>query len=171
MVKKANTPEAKAKKKAWAAFSIFIRTRDCLKYGGNLEDGMCVTCKRPKHFKQLQAGHFIGSRRNAILLDEDITHAQCAGCNLAPPRGLGGNYIEYFVFMEQEYGREAIDTFRARKYETLKMTEADWLEQAEHYLKRRQALADAYRSNPYGQELQELISLGKTLNNNTVIID
>ena len=166
MVKKADTPEAKAKKKAWAAFSTFIRTRDCIKYGNSLEDGMCVSCGRPFPLKRLQAGHFIQSRRNAILLDEDIVHAQCAGCNLAPPHGLGGNYVEYYVSMLTEYTQEEIDIFRSRKYETLKMTEQDWLDEAAHYKKRTEALVLAYRNNPYGQDVQQLISLKKTLKKN-----
>lgn len=166
MVKKADTPEAKAKKKAWAAFSAFIRTRDCIKYGNSLEDGQCVSCGRPFPYKRLQAGHFIQSRRNAILLDEDIVHSQCAGCNLAPPHGLGGNYVEYFVFMEETYGREAIDVFRARKEETLKMTEQDWLDEASHWKKRKEELVRQFEYDRFSSSMAELLRLGKTLKKN-----
>lgn len=51
----------------------------------------------------------------AVLFDERIVYSQCFYCNAAPPRGLGGNYVEYFVFMEKEWGREKIDEFRALK--------------------------------------------------------
>lgn len=116
----------KAKDKAWVAFSRYIRTRDCIRFRKSLTEGICVTCKRVYPIGQLQAGHFIPGRNNAVLLDERIVYSQCAGCNLAPPRGLGGNYIEYFVFMEHEWGREKIDEFRALKHQTKIMKAFDW---------------------------------------------
>lgn len=158
------TPLKIAKDKAWDSFSIFIRTRDCIKYTGTVDNGMCVTCNRPYPFKNLQAGHFIAGRTNAILLDEDLCHTQCFGCNM----GRSGAHVEYFVWMEKTYGREVIDIFRRRKSETLKMNEQDWLDQKTYWRKRTEALILAHRMNPYSQDVQELISLGKTLKKNTV---
>ena len=93
------------KKEAWSAFSAFIRTRDCLRFSGLPDEGMCVTCKREYPYKKLQAGHFIGGRTNAVLFDERIVYSQCYGCNV----GKSGNYLDYFYFMEEEIGRPAID--------------------------------------------------------------
>lgn len=112
---KNETPRAKAKRLAWDAFSIYIRTRDCLRFTGDPTEGICVTCKRPYPFKQLQAGHFISGRGNAILFDERLVYTQCLGCNGNPPYGKGGNYVEYFRFMIDEVGLEKIDEFRALK--------------------------------------------------------
>lgn len=148
-----------SKEAAWREFSKFIRTRDCIRYGGSLDEGLCVTCSRQYPFSKLQAGHFIAGRTNAILLDEDLVHAQCYGCNM----GRSGAHVEYFVFMEKTYGREAIDIFRRRKNQVLKMKADDWTEQKIYWNKRTTALAEAYRSNPYSPRLQELTSLGKTL--------
>ena len=97
MVKRKKSPLELAKDAAWDAFSIFIRTRDCIKYTGTVDNGMCVTCNRPYPFEKLQAGHFIAGRTNAILLDEDLCHTQCYGCNM----GRSGAHVEYFVWMEK----------------------------------------------------------------------
>lgn len=109
----------KAKDKAWHEFSIYIRTRDCLRFSGDPELGMCVTCRRSYPFKQLQAGHFIQGRGNAVLFDERIVYSQCVGCNGNPPMGKGGNYVEYYVFMLEEWGQIMIDEFRALKHTTV----------------------------------------------------
>lgn len=112
------TERAKAKEKAWDQFSIYIRTRDCIRFTGDPTQGMCVTCKRPYPFKQLQAGHFIQGRGNAVLFDERIVYSQCFSCNGNPPFGKGGNYVEYFRFMLDEWGLEKVDEFRALKADT-----------------------------------------------------
>ena len=128
MRKKEKSSYEKAKDKAWVACSIYVRRRDCLRFTGNPDEGMCVTCKRWYPFKKLQAGHFIPGRGNSVLFDTRIIYSQCIGCNGNPPMGKGGNYIEYFVFMEEEWGREKIDEFRALKNKTVKFTIDDMIE-------------------------------------------
>lgn len=112
----------KAKDKAWTAFSRYIRTRDCIRFTGDPENGICITCKRSYPFKSLQAGHFIAGRTNAVLFDEEAVYSQCYSCNV----GRGGAHVEYFVFMENEWGRDKIDELRAKKGTTLKYTEFDY---------------------------------------------
>ena len=122
-----------AKKEAWAAFSKYIRRRDCLRFTGDPDEGMCVTCKRSYPFKKLQAGHFIGGRTNAVLFDERIVHSQCYGCNV----GRSGNYLEYFYFMEKELGREAVDDLVIElKNKTIKYTYDDYVEKKREYEQR-----------------------------------
>ena len=111
----AKSDKQKAKDKAWNAFSIYIRTRDCLRFTGDKDNGMCITCKRSYPFKKLQAGHFIDGRGNAVLFDERQVYSQCYGCNV----GRSGAYVEYFVWMEKEWGRDMIDEFRAMKSDTV----------------------------------------------------
>ena len=65
--------------------------------------------------------------------------------------------------MEKLYTREEIDIFRSRKALTKKMKIDDWKEQTAYWKKRTEALVSAYVSNPYGERLRELTSLGKTL--------
>jgi hypothetical protein len=88
------------KNKAWRMFSKYIRTRDCLATTGDSERGKCVTCGKELSFKELQAGHAIGGRSPAILLDEELVNAQCRGCN----HFKDGNYGKYSVWFIKKYG-------------------------------------------------------------------
>lgn len=130
---KKRSPKQKAKDDAWSAFSKYIRLRDCLRFTGHPDDGMCITCRRPYPFKSLQAGHFIQGRSNSVLFDERIVYSQCFSCNGNPPFGLGGNYVEYFVFMEKEWGREKIEEFRALKHEAKQYKTHDYLQIEQEY--------------------------------------
>jgi len=144
MNRRSKTPAAKAKAKAWTAFSKYIRTRDCIRFGNSLTDGMCVTCKRQYPFKKLQAGHFIQGRGNSVLLDERLVYSQCLGCNGNPPMGKGGNYVEYFIFMEQEVGREKIDEFRLLKFQTKIYKQYQWEEAEQEFKNKTKELEDRF---------------------------
>lgn len=133
---KKRKPAAKAKAKAWSAFSRYIRTRDCIRFSGDPTRGICVTCQRPYEFKALQAGHFIAGRTNAILFDEEAVYAQCYGCNV----GRSGAHVEYFIFMEKEHGREKIDALRAKKSQAVKFTQTDYERIEQDYIHKYEAL-------------------------------
>lgn len=136
------TARAKAKEKAWTAFSKYVRTRDCLKYTGDPLQGMCVTCRRSYPFSKLQAGHFIAGRTGSILFDEEAVHSQCYGCNI----GRGGTHVDYFIFMEQEYGREKIEELMAKRHQTNKFTVEEYQETEQYYiLKTQKALTDKHK--------------------------
>ena len=90
------------KNRAWRMFSKYIRTRDCLATTKSKERGKCVTCGKEFPFKELQAGHAIGGRAPAILLDEELVNAQCRGCN----HFRDGNYGKYSVWFIDKYGLE-----------------------------------------------------------------
>lgn len=100
------------KKKAWAQFSIFIRTRRAD------EAGMvkCCTCTLIKHWKEMQAGHFLRGRLNANLFDERGVNEQCYGCNV----GRDGNVVEYYVWMLANHGQAVIDELRTKNNVTHK---------------------------------------------------
>lgn len=114
----------KAKENAWSAFSIYIRTRDCIKTSGSVLVGDCITCsirgdRNPRiPFNKAQAGHAIGGRSNAILFHEEIVHLQCGYCNQIPPYGLGGDYGNYAIALIEMYGME-----RYKELQKLKGTE------------------------------------------------
>jgi hypothetical protein len=95
---------------------------------------MCVTCNRDYPYKSLQAGHFIQGRSNSVLFDERIVYSQCAGCNMNRPYGKGGNYVEYFVFMEEEWGRDMIEEFRKLKYQEVIYKSHDYIEIKEKFI-------------------------------------
>lgn len=130
------------KKKAWDQFSIYIRTRDCLATTGHADEGICVTCREVKPFKNLQAGHFIGGRNNAVLFQERGVHAQCYSCNA---KHIGnGRPIEYWLYMEQTYGREVIDELVAESRKTVIRKIHDYIELREHYKVATEKLLDKY---------------------------
>jgi hypothetical protein len=126
------------KNKAWDAFSLFIRTRDWKKYEKKHPEyngepvAVCVTCDRLYPIKKLQAGHFIPGRTNAVLFDERGVNSQCYGCNV----GKGGNYHNYWLFMEREYGREVVDELLSQRQTTLKMKAFEFDELTELYKKK-----------------------------------
>lgn len=135
------SPRSIAKDKAWSAFSMYIRTRDCLRFTTDPDEGMCITCKRFMPKKQLQAGHFVEGRGNAVLFDERIVYSQCGHCNGKPPIGLGGNFKAYTLFMIDEWGREKVEEFMALKRETKQYKLYQFIEIEQEY---KQKLADLY---------------------------
>ena len=105
LAKRGKSPAAKAKAKCWAAFSRYIRTRDCLATTGTLDEGECVSCGKRHPFGKVHAGHFIPGRRNSILFDERGCHLQCYACNIH----LHGNSVLYFKRMQKMHGDSVID--------------------------------------------------------------
>lgn len=91
------------KKKAWSAFSSYIRQ----KYAGEEGLTICYTCGKVGHWKTMQAGHGIGGRTNSVLFNEDLVRVQCVGCNLY---GRG----KYAIFT-----RKLIDELGMEKYDQL----------------------------------------------------
>lgn len=116
--KKKKLSYKRLKNKVWNLFSEYIRKKECLEITGALVEGICVTCGKRFSYKKLQAGHFIPGRHLSILYDERGCHIQCKRCNIF----LHGNLIEYFIFMEQKYGRDVIDDLRVKDKESKKYT-------------------------------------------------
>lgn len=124
------------KTKAWDAFSRYIRARDCLQTTGHIDRGKCVTCVREYDFKQLQAGHWIPGRNNAVLFSEEGVHAQCNACN----GHKKGNPIPYWLFMEDTYGREVMDNLISESRQTVKYHAFDYERIAQEYTDKYKAL-------------------------------
>ncbi len=102
---------SKLKKKAWSAFSKYIR----LMYADQYGNVTCVTCGTKKHYKEMQAGHLVPGRRNSILFDERGVYPQCYRCNIC----LNGNLLNYLDFMESRHGaREARKIIKDLKYKS-----------------------------------------------------
>ena len=158
-MKRKKSPLTLAKDKAWAEFSKFIRTRDCIRTANSLEHGACISCMADVPYKKSQAGHFIAGRTNNILLYEELVHLKCYHCNI----GLSGNYVEYFIAMEKLYTRDEIDILRMRKNETKKMTIDGWNDAAAWYKIRTQRLIAQFNVNKYGILLKEMTAIKKTL--------
>ena len=115
------------KDKAWKAFSDYIRLRDCLATTGTTTHAICITCKVRgdnswKEYKDIQAGHAIGGRTNAILFHEELVNGQCRYCNRQAPYGLGGDYGNYAIALIERYGLEHYKELQKLRFATLKIS-------------------------------------------------
>src|SRR5690348_2406650 len=64
------------KKQAWCLLSQIVRRSRLNIY----DQAYCYTCEEWKPWQELQAGHAIGGRHNAVLFDEEILRPQCMAC-------------------------------------------------------------------------------------------
>lgn len=124
--KKKKLTDGQLKKKAWKEFSIFIRTRRASRFDGFTK---CVTCDVRKHWKEMQAGHFLRGRLNANLFDERGTNEQCYACNV----GRDGNVVEYYEWMLVNHGKSVIDELRQKNNVTHKWIPGELAELLERY--------------------------------------
>jgi hypothetical protein len=120
---------SKVKKKTWDAFSKMIRVRDALITTGTKTRAKCVTCELVKDIKEMDAGHFVPGRHNAVLFDERNVHAQCIGCN----RFKHGNLIPYYEYMVDAYGQEVIDELKIENKKTRPYTKDELKQMATEY--------------------------------------
>ncbi len=103
------------------AMQLFVR----VKAADN--DGVvsCVTCGVRRHYKDgMQGGHFISRKWLATKLMEENINPQCKCCN-GP---LGGNMIQYTIYMIDTYGREFVDELERLKHDSKKYYKAEVLE-------------------------------------------
>ena len=105
----------------WPVFSIYIRTRDCIRTTGCASWGLCISCGRRYHIKLLQAGHFISGRFNANLFHEKGCHAQCYYCNIT----LKGNTLAYMDAIVKLYGEDMVEKLRENDKLKIKFTMAE----------------------------------------------
>ena len=138
MQKKKKITKTRAKKRAWDAFSIYIRTRGTKPVWPEGREGRCVTCKRNYNFKQLQAGHFIPGRMNSVLFHEDLVHSQCMSCNMH----LAGNPRAYDRFMRENYSPDAIEEFDKLPNVTKKYSVEELLDLEQYYKNKTKEILD-----------------------------
>ena len=135
----------KAKKKAWEAFSKYVRLRDAIKTTGTLTTLACVTCnKRYPAFGVgcAQAGHFIPGRGNSVLIDEDFVHGQCYHCNVH----LAGNWVEYERAMIKMWGKDKVEEAKRKKGEVKPMKIWEWQSLETLYKLKYDRLISTYNS-------------------------
>lgn len=80
----------------WRLFSEYIRRRAADAAGLCF----CVTCNKPRHWRDMDAGHFISRRFKGTKFDERNVHPQCTSCNSFQQ----GNQFEMVRYIEQRYG-------------------------------------------------------------------
>jgi hypothetical protein len=107
----------KLKKECWKLFSEWVRRKDADETG-TVE---CYTCRKPIHWKEAHAGHFVPGRTGSVLLNPAIVRPQCVQCNIF----LCGNYSAYTLRMLDEVGREKVQEYLALKHVAKKWTRAE----------------------------------------------
>lgn len=110
--------------KVWTAFSIYIRTRDCISTCNSLIFGRCCTCNHIVPMKWNDAGHFIGCAHKAIKYHEQNVHLQCRRCN----RFQQGKWREYHQFILDRYWREVLEELMSAKITITKWVRDYWQE-------------------------------------------
>jgi len=101
------------KSKSWKLMSEHVRVSNIVGEGFNV----CVTCGSVRHYKEMHAGHFIhASKGSFVSYDKRNIHPQCVKCNVY----LGGNLIEYTLFIQNHYGPETVDELKQLKNTIMK---------------------------------------------------
>ena len=96
---------------AWKLMSIKIRNKYAI-------DGMvaCYTCGAVAPIKEMQAGHGVAGRGNAVLFLEEIIKPQCVACNVF-------NHGKYQVFVPKlirEIGQEVYEQIEKDSHKPVK---------------------------------------------------
>ena len=86
----------------------------------------------------MNTGHFIASRRNSILFEEDNVAPQCAHCNLY----LSGNPQEYRKWMLAVRGLETVERLEQLKTESVSFIRDDLVDMRIAYADRLKAAED-----------------------------
>lgn len=120
------------KKKCWRLFSEYVRRK------GSDEGGTdhCYTCGGLFHWKDLQAGHAIPGRHNAVLFDEEIVRKQCATCNVF----RRGQYHIFTTKLIRERGMEWWEKKLEESRRLVKWTRSDIEELIAGYKEKLKAL-------------------------------
>jgi hypothetical protein len=117
MTKTARPTVTKSKKKAWDAYSKYIRLRDSLLTTKTKTSCVCITCKNTYPtwgVGCIQAGHWIPGRHATLLFDERNCHGQCHVCN----KWRRGEYGKYTRAMKELYGQAVMDELLALDAQT-----------------------------------------------------
>lgn len=102
-------------KKADKIFSLYVRLRDC---APGLQYAPCISCGKILHYKEMDAGHFIGRQHMSLRFDEKNVNAQCRYEN----RFNEGNKVEYAKGLQKKYGVDVLDYLAAAKRQYHKWT-------------------------------------------------
>lgn len=134
--KKSSNSVKQAKIRAWKAFSLYIRTRDCLETTGDVTRGICITCDKRFPFSELQAGHYIQGRHGSTLFLENNCHIQCRACNIFKR----GNLVPYARKMRLKYGIKVMDLLEELDKEPSHYKKVDYEELEKHFTRKLEEL-------------------------------
>lgn len=122
--------KSRAKKRAYAAFSIFLRTEWTLPGFVN-----CYTCDKHLVLKgvrpglRVTVGHWIEGHANATYINAVYVRPQCYYCNMM----LGGNQGEFRDRIRKELGNEKVDRLLIEAKKTVEISVPEYLQMEAFY--------------------------------------
>lgn len=105
-------------------FSQYIRKR--LAKNAQVE---CVTCGVKKHWKEVDAGHFVSRRHYATRWNQQNVHVQCKSCN---GFHAGQNYL-MGKYIDRTYGAGTADELIMMSRKIKKFSDEDLEELISYY--------------------------------------
>lgn len=104
---------------------------------------VCVTCGRVDRWssgiKGFHTGHFLASRRNSILFEEDNVAPQCSHCNVY----CSGSAQEFRKWMMAVRGKEVVERLERLKTESVSFSREQLVDMRIEYARRLQVATDA----------------------------
>ena len=123
MAKKKSLKSLKAK--CWKVFSEFVRRKHADAEGF----AYCYTSGVRVHWKELQCGHAIGGRHNAVLFDEEICRPQTLAENVFKR----GNYPVFTTNLIKEKGMQWWENKLEKSHQVRKYTTSELEEMIKDY--------------------------------------
>lgn len=133
--------KTKAKKRAWDAFSIYMRN---LWTNSGKKPVPCFTCgnhcflkERPG--KRVTVGHWVEGHGDETYVNEEYVRPQCYRCNMM----LGGNQGEFRDRIRAEIGDKKVDALlKAAKQAKPNLTAQDYLQKQAYYKEKLKELTN-----------------------------
>ena len=139
--------------KAAEEMQQYVKVKRCLEETGLAFVGVCVTHARRYHIASLQAGHFIGGRRNAVLFDQMNIHCQCYHCNVIE----NGEHTKYRKFMVARHGEEWVVNRELRAKRNIPNARIDFVKLRKGIKRMTEKL---YRKHGF-KKYKEILQLGQ----------
>lgn len=111
----------------WKWFSLFIRLRDSNSKG----ICYCITCGKPMHYKEADAGHFVSRNYKSTKYEEKNVNAQCPYEN----RFLSGKQYEHGIAIDKKYGLGTAEILLSKSKMVCKRTTSGLINMIEYYKK------------------------------------
>jgi hypothetical protein len=144
-MKKKKKPRKKSlkvlRKKAWDACSIYVRQF----YADSNGMVKCYTCQTVKPITEIQAGHAIGGRSNAVLFDTEIIRPQCVHCNVF----MRGQYPIFTLKLIKEHSAEWFERKLNDSRQIIKMYREDYEQLIADFTLKTQQLSVEKRSQKW----------------------
>lgn len=121
--------KTKAKKRAYEAFSIYLRTLWTLP--GFVP---CYTCGKHLVLKgrpgeRVMVGHWVEGHRTATYINEEYVRPQCYYCNVM----LGGMQGTFRDNIRKELGNDKVDQLLIDSKKTVEISASEYMQKAAYY--------------------------------------